>query len=422
MDKQSKKIYTKAMELYQKGYIDKAIDLCEKGISLNLKNSPIINLKGMLLYLKGDLNGAKALWRINWDANNDEVAKKYISDIKEDIEREELYKASLKLIKELRINEAVQLLKKCEASDFNSINVGNALTFCYIKQGDFEKAKYYMEKVLSIDVNNKSALENKKLLINYGILKRNFNLKKVSIAAAAILIIVAVSFLIKNYAYPQVHKFYKNMVDNKNKKIAENIKDKEKTAEPEVKEENKIQNENKENPKPEEKFPYEDLKQYIEKKDFEAIYTLLANWESKSLSVNEKTLYSKAQTLIKEEGVDYFYKNGSKAISDKEYAGAKDNFTKAYKYSKDNYLNPHIVYMLGVTSEKLEDYEGAIKYYDSYIRDYPEGDYMPQVLYELAMIYKNIDANKAKEYAVRLNKDFPNSIYNNTNIKSMIKD
>ena len=55
MDKSQKK-YIKALDNYNNGYIDKAIKLCEESISINIKNSAAINLKGLLYYLNGDLD------------------------------------------------------------------------------------------------------------------------------------------------------------------------------------------------------------------------------------------------------------------------------------------------------------------------------------------------------------------------------
>ena len=39
------KIYEKSMDNYNKGYIEKALEECEKGISLNLKDVRLLNLK-----------------------------------------------------------------------------------------------------------------------------------------------------------------------------------------------------------------------------------------------------------------------------------------------------------------------------------------------------------------------------------------
>ena len=40
----------------------------------------------------------------------------------------------------------------------------------------------------------------------------------------------------------------------------------------------------------------------------------------------------------------------------------------------------------------------------------------------MAIINKNIDINKAKQYASRLSDNYPHSIYNNSNIKDIVKN
>ena len=71
----TRKYYNKAIECYQKGYIKKALEFCEISISCDIKNKAAIDLKGILYYLKGDIAGAKALWRLSDRENNDSVAK-----------------------------------------------------------------------------------------------------------------------------------------------------------------------------------------------------------------------------------------------------------------------------------------------------------------------------------------------------------
>ena len=58
-NKKKNKTYLKAVEYYDKGELDKAIKLCDECISQNLKNGSALNLKGLILYSKGDLEGAR---------------------------------------------------------------------------------------------------------------------------------------------------------------------------------------------------------------------------------------------------------------------------------------------------------------------------------------------------------------------------
>ena len=149
--------YIEATKYYEIGEIDKALDECEEGISKNLKNSGILNLKGLLLYIKGDLEGAVSTWKINSDFNDDITAKNYIKDSKYDEERLELYNESFILIKKFKIDDAIDNLKSCLESDFNSINVNLLLSQCYLKKGDYDSASVYITKALGIDRNNKFA-------------------------------------------------------------------------------------------------------------------------------------------------------------------------------------------------------------------------------------------------------------------------
>jgi tetratricopeptide (TPR) repeat protein len=129
------KLYTKAINCYNEGYIEKSLEYCEKSISENLKNTSAINLKGLLYYLKGDLENAQALWKMNSQVNKDLVSKKYLEDSISDEEKKRYYQAALNCMKELKIKEALQLLEQCKDSDFNSINVSNSIAICYIKLG-----------------------------------------------------------------------------------------------------------------------------------------------------------------------------------------------------------------------------------------------------------------------------------------------
>jgi len=52
---------------------------------------------------------------------------------------------------------------------------------------------------------------------------------------------------------------------------------------------------------------------------------------------------------------------------------------------------------------------------------FKNSDYGDLSLYKLAMIYKDIDKNKSKEYAKVINNEFSKSMYNNINIKNIIK-
>ncbi len=209
----SRKIYTKALDNFNNGNIDKALDLCEKSISMDLKNNSAINLKGLLYYLKGDLISCKNLWKMNYHTNKDTVSYKYLQDAKLDEQFLKKYANAITLIKNNDIEGAIDLLKQCEKTDFNHINVCNNLAMCYIKLGKYNNALEYYEKALSIDKNNDISINIKKELYKKGLIKKH-KCKKILIAILVISIISSISI----YLFNKFNKT-KNISEMKNNKI-----------------------------------------------------------------------------------------------------------------------------------------------------------------------------------------------------------
>lgn len=419
MDKSSK-LYNKALEKYNKGFIDKAEELCEKSISLNINNSASINLKGLLYYIKGDLDNCRILWKMNFQVNKDRVSEKYLQDTKNDGKLLELYNTALILIKELKINEALILLRQCEKSHFNYINVNNYLALCYIKKGDYDKVSEHLNNVLKADNKNKIALENKKSLGKCNCVQEKINLKNVGIPIIGMFLIFTVVILIKVNA-TNITKSLKNgknkIMTNINKKDSDSNKTNANINNVVL---NKQNNEEKLEKDKKEVFPYSEIKKHIDQKDFNKIHYDLIKWNSRDLSINEKSLLGQGKDLINSAGGEYFYNKGYEFFTKVDYNNAKIYLERAYQYGDGNWYHPHTIYLLGSAYENLGDTEKAIKYYTNYDNRFNNGDYEEIVLYNLALLYKNIDMNKAKIYGKKLVKDFPASIYNNTKIQNLI--
>ena len=280
MDK-SGKIYVKAMNKYNDGYIEKALTLCEKSISLNNANAAALNLKGILYYIKGDLERAKQAWNINYKRNNDKVSKKYLNDSVRDKERLHLYVNALELIKQLNISGALKLLEQCTLSHFNFINVNNYISICYIKKGEYDKALDYINEVTRVDKKNTQAKINKNTLIEYGNLKREKNYKKICIVATCIVLTVIIMFPGRNY-------MYKMRDNNKTKRLVkvESEKAGEVKAKPEVEKQNVNDNDGKQiGVKIQEvtKFPYQRLDECINKNNMEQITSYVNEWKNSKI-------------------------------------------------------------------------------------------------------------------------------------------
>lgn len=403
----SKKIYAKALDKYSLGYIDDALRLCEESISMDVNNAPAINLKGLLYYLKGDLTSAQNLWKMNLKLNKDKISEKYLKDSKEDINRIKLYDRAVELLNELRVKEAIELLNRCKESDFNLINVNNQLAICYIKKLQYNLAERYIDNVLKVDRKNKIALINKKTLIDNGIIKGKAPYKKIISIIVVICIIATLGGLSKKY----VKNYAGNFKIKKSKQVAKNNNlNKKQQPKDKISDDKKEKKENFE----------ENLKKHVKDKDMELLYNDIKYGEKNSLNDNEKIFLGKAKELMKSDGVDYFYNLSNKLVEKKDYKNAMTCLFKAYEYSKDSWQYPHIVYMIGVCNQNLGNLTDAIKYYKIYDKT-GDKNYEDVVLYNLALLYKNIDKEKSINYAERLTYDFSQSMYNNSNIKRILE-
>lgn len=421
MDKKDKELYSKAIEAYGDGELDKALVICEKGISKNLKNAPLLNLKGLLLYLNGKLKEAQGVWKLNKDTNKDAVAAKYLENINEDWEKYILYKEAVALVDKVKIHSAEQKLLKCSESSFNQIAVSNLLALCYLKKGEYDKSKAWLNKAMSIDKHNKDSLMIKKELITIGVEKKEINFKPIMMISAAALFAIMIG--VGSFNFINIgNKTNIAEVKTPEVKVAEN-KPKEEIKGAGKQEEEKKQ----EQPKPEEKKDQTEtatlpnIQELTDKKDYMGIYDYLNKTKNMTLSENDRILKGKAEEVLREDGVEVLYKIGSNHMKNKKYPEAITMLTMAEEYGEGNYLYEHIIYLKGVALEAAANPQKAIESYNKYIEKFPKGEYEAECLYRLAMIYKNTDKEKAKAYATRVVNEHSDSMYNNSSTKSLLK-
>lgn len=374
--KENKKMYEKALSLYNQGYIDKAINLCEKGISRDLNNSNIVNLKGLLLYIKGNLKEAIALWKINKDYNNDEISKTYLKDIEKDFKREELYKQAEELINNLLIDEAIEMLLECSKSDFNLINVNNALAICYLRKGQYDNSLIVLKKVFDTDKNNIKAKEIEKDINNILNIKNKNNLLLKSIILGLVTVILIMSVRVTLLLKGRKNNGENSIITGENKE-----QDKEN-----VNSENKVQ---------------ENINK--DKEDY-----------------NKEEVTKEEIIELSNEKILENYEEGTSLFAKGKYKESKEILEYTLKPSAGNHLNDDILFLLASASEKNGDIEDSIKYFEEFILKYNNGNYIEESYYKIALLYKEKDIEKSKHYAKTLMIRFPNSIYNNNNIKKIL--
>lgn len=428
MNKKAKKAYDKAMDCYERGKINRALELCEDALSEGLDNSVVLNFKGLLLYQKGNLNEAITVWKINKEINGDNVAENYIRDAAMDEKRLVLYKQAEQALKQLKIDMALESFKRCAESDFNCIKVNTGIALCYQKKGDFYRAKEYVENVLSIDSDAITAKIIEKELGDNGIY---LDSKKDSKNFLIRIIVIFVVIVIGIGGYLLMWKFRSiNQVNN-----VEQTKDNEIQLQDSTNNENKkldvqekiLTNSNtKSDEKPEEQmqginFNKEKLKILISNKDLDGIYEQLKSVKESSINVEDKELYKNAIGLMENEGVSKFYEYGLEDFNKGNYLKAKDELDKAYNYCQGNDLKEHILFYRASNSYNLSENDTAMGQFEEYYNQYPNGVYIQEALYDLTLLSNQVDEQKGKKYANILIKNFPDSIYANDNIKNIAR-
>lgn len=385
MIKGMKNDYDKALKAYHNGELKKSLEYCEIGISKNLKNSSVLNLKGLILYLKGDLEGAITVWKINKDFNDDEMSKTYIKDAESDKHRECEFEKAKILIKDLHINKAIEKLKVCRESDFNSIQVNNALALCSLRKGEYDESRAYISKAILINKSDINTLSIKKELDRFTEVKGNKKMLIPIIVVSSIIISVVIMGAVnkKKYKLSNINSNIVNNVGNEN--ILDGSKEKE---------EDKIKAE-------------------------ETLDVDIKDTESVAEAVKAETVEEKNITVEEIEG---YYIDASTYFEEGNYLKAESNLSSVVKKSEGNHLNDDILFLLGSTYEKLDDINNSIKYFEEYITMYVNGDYIEEVYYKLALNFSNIDLEKGKEYANKLVYNYPESIYNNSKIDSIISN
>lgn len=413
MDNKSRKIYNKVLDYREKGEINKALELCESILAENLREAEILNFKGLMLYEKGMLKDAVTVWKINVDLNNDSMASSYVKDAGYDQERMRIYKEAEQLLKKSDINNAIPLFLECAKSDFNSIKVNTGLAWCYQKKGDYYRAKEYVDKALKIDKNAVTANEIRRQLdemdLYYGEKKSSKGKILISIALIAAIIAAAGGYTAMNKNNEN------NSISTSNTEILN--EESKNNSDPEMNEEDNSE-EIKE--KLEDKFNKESLASAINSSDYNSIYENIRNVKSDELNDEEKLLYDNAVSILKTNGVANFYEYGLQYFNQQDYSKAEDQFNKAYEYCEGNNLEPHIIFYRGSTASEQGNRDLTLQMYEKYNDLYPSGPYTEGVLYELALLNVSDDLEKAKAYSDKLVNNYPQSIYVNDRIMSII--
>lgn len=367
MDKELMKKYNEASELFQVGRLQKSLEICEKELSKNVRATNLLNLKGLILYIQGNIKESETVWKISKNFNNDPIASTYLKGLEKDKERLKKFNEAKERISNFKVDEAIVLLKECKDSNFNSINVNKELALCYLKKGNFEVAEDYLEEVKKIDRENKEIKIIQKQIDEYE--DKSNKTSKIVMGAVTAAIVVGVTII-----GGQLVKENNNEVVDKKPETNISIN------------ENEIKDNNKE----------EDNKEVVEKE-----------LENRNYSAEDiKNIY--------DEAVEFFY--------DEDYEKSTSLLKNIHNIDKKHYLNNHITYFIAMGNYNLKNIDESKKYFDEYINHSNDESYIEEAYYKMALIYEKEDIIKSKNYAYELAYNYPESIYNNDNIDKILSE
>ena len=378
---ESYKKYNEALNMIKRNFITSAIEIIEEALELNPKDIDILNLKGLLKLLKCNFDEAfESFYKSSFYESN-ELAKKYIDILSSEEFNVFLsrYNHAVRFVNNELYQESIQILENIRNEEPELIEPYLLLHLIYEKLGDNIKANEYMEMLSNVDKDN--------LLFEKDNLKTSSNkeektqIPKKQKSNLLLYIVIAVLVLLIGTLYLNNKKklnSLNNQVAAKNEKLNETNKKLDKTKDElkEVKIENK---------KVKEEEPKSEL-----------------------IVGDEEELFNKAMDLKKED----------------EYKKAIKYLEIVVKNGKTKKYISEAIYQLAQLNEKIKNNEEAIRYYNKYLNTYKVSDnYYDDSYYNMGMLYyKQGDLEKAQQTFYSLRAEDPESMYNNSEVESILKE
>lgn len=161
------KLYNKGLELANNQNISGATYLLEQSILFDKNNYKAQNLLGLIYYEKGQLPNALKHWIISVSIyeNSENLAHGYMETLQKngrELEKNNdavhFYNQALEYLNQGSEDLAVIQLKRALDYNSNFVDAHNLMALCCLEEKNFERAKYYVEKVLKMDKLNPFAL------------------------------------------------------------------------------------------------------------------------------------------------------------------------------------------------------------------------------------------------------------------------
>ena len=378
---ESFKSYNEALNLASKNYITTAIEIIDKALEINPKDTDILNLRGLLKLLKCDFSKSFESFYTAMCYGNNELSRKYVDILSSDEFKVFLarYNHSIRFINEDLNQESIHILNNIIEEDPDLIEPYVILALLYDKIGNLKKKEYYLSKLHEVDKDNalfETKIENKDVK-SEKIETKPKNKKNI------LLYIIIGTLGLGIIAY---YINSKNKIETLNAQL-EKKNETIDTIDKELSEAN------------------EKLNETSQKLD-ETNQALDSSKNQEVLVASESDLYNEAIKLK----------------SEKNYKEAILYFKNIVQNGKTKKYISESIYQVALLSEKINDYEQAAKYYKKYINTYSKNDqYYDDAFYQLGMLYYNTnDLENAKKTFYGMRSEVPDSMYNNSKVKEIL--
>lgn len=375
---ESYKKYNEALNMIKRSFITSATEMVEEALELNPKDTEILNLRGLLKLLKCNFDEAFESFYKSLCYDNNELARKYVDLLTSDTFSIFLsrYNHAIRFINNDLNQESIQILENIINEEPELIEPYLLLHLIYEKLGDNIKADEYLNMLQNVDKDNsifeKEKTEVKKEEPVKEEPKKNKSHKPLYVLIAVLVLIIGGIYFTNKKKLDELT----NQVSEKNEKLDQTSEKLDKTKDEleKAKTENKDKEENK----------------------------------TEVIVGDEEDLYFKAMDL-KKEG------NNEEAI---KYLKLVVENGKTKKYISE------AIYQLALINEDEGNNEEAIKYYRKYVNTYkPSDNYFDDSYYNMGMLYyKDGDLEKAQETFYSLRAEDPDSMYNNSEVQSILKE
>ena len=376
---ESYKKYNEALNMLEKDFINSASDMIDEALELNPKDVDILNLKGLVKVLKCDFDQAFESFYKSLCYGNNELSKKYVSILASDnfgifLSR---YNHAIRFINKGLNEESIQIFENITTEQPDLIEPYLLLHLIYNKLGNENKSNEYLNILKYIDKDN-PMFEIKENIQD--VQEEKVDNKKGTNKGKYIYISIILGLVIG------IGVLYSNS-KNKLEQLSSKINEKEEKINQTNDKLNKINSE------------LEEMKNKEES---------IVETQTEIIVADEEELSEKAQKL-KSQG------DTSEAI--KYYKLVVEN-GKTKKYISE------AIYQVAYLNEKLKNYDEAIKYYKKYVNTYNSSEnYFDDCYYNMGMIYyNNGDLENAKKMFYSLRAEDPDSMYNNSKVKEILKE